>query len=181
MIKLKDLIKEDISMSQLDVVEKHLDKIWAKVGIDVEFTRHFHDRVNDARNGKPNWTWGVTFILFVLIAWLSSIREFDDDLDTSNLSPLTLYQERFAKADGFEKAHEIVQGRCAMCHAREPAWQGLRWAPNGILLETPADVAKNAYLIYVQAGISHAMPPGNITNIPKKDRTILIDWYRSVE
>ena len=53
MIKLKDLIKEDISMSQLDVVEKHLDKIWAKVGIDVEFTRHFHDRVNDARNGKP--------------------------------------------------------------------------------------------------------------------------------
>ena len=40
-------------MSQLNQVEKHLDKIWAKVGIDVEFTRHFHDRVNDARNGKP--------------------------------------------------------------------------------------------------------------------------------
>ena len=53
MIKLKDLINEDISMSQLNQVEKHLDKIWAKVGIDVEFTRHFHDRVNDARNGKP--------------------------------------------------------------------------------------------------------------------------------
>jgi hypothetical protein len=27
--------------------------LWAKVGIDVEFTRHFMDRVNDARNGKP--------------------------------------------------------------------------------------------------------------------------------
>jgi len=53
MIKLKDLIKEDISMSQLNQVEKHLDKIWAKVGIDVEFTRHFHDRVNDERNKKP--------------------------------------------------------------------------------------------------------------------------------
>ena len=53
MIKLKDLIQEDISMSQLNQVETHLDKIWAKVGIDVEFTRHFHDRVNDARNGKP--------------------------------------------------------------------------------------------------------------------------------
>ena len=52
MIKLKDLIQEDISMSQLNQVEKHLDKIWAKVGIDVEFTRHFHDRVNDARNKK---------------------------------------------------------------------------------------------------------------------------------
>ena len=29
-------------------VEKYLDKVWAKVGIDVEFTRHFMDRVNDA-------------------------------------------------------------------------------------------------------------------------------------
>ncbi len=53
MIKLKDLIKEEVSMSQLNQVEKYLDKIWAKVGIDVEFTRHFHDRVNDERNKKP--------------------------------------------------------------------------------------------------------------------------------
>lgn len=53
MIKLTHIINEYISPSQLGQVEKHLDKIWAKVGIDVEFTRHFHDRVNDARNGKP--------------------------------------------------------------------------------------------------------------------------------
>jgi len=52
-IKLKDLILEDVSQSQLSQVEKYLDKLWAKVGIDVEFTRHFMDRVNDARNGKP--------------------------------------------------------------------------------------------------------------------------------
>jgi|TARA_R110000851_G_C12973582_1_gene555553 hypothetical protein len=52
-IKLKDLILEDVSQSQLNQVEKYLDKLWAKVGIDVEFTRHFMDRVNDSRNGKP--------------------------------------------------------------------------------------------------------------------------------
>ena len=46
-------MKEYISTGQLNQVEKHLDKIWAKVGIDVEFTKHFHDRVNDARNKKP--------------------------------------------------------------------------------------------------------------------------------
>jgi len=33
-------------------VEKFADKIFAKVGIDIEFTRHFLDRVNDSRNGK---------------------------------------------------------------------------------------------------------------------------------
>ena len=53
MIKLTHILNEYISAGQLNQVEKHLDKIWAKVGIDVEFTRHFHDRVNDARNKKP--------------------------------------------------------------------------------------------------------------------------------
>ena len=52
MIKLKDLIFE-ISQSELNQVERYLDKVWAKVGIDVEFTKHFHDRGNDARNIKP--------------------------------------------------------------------------------------------------------------------------------
>ena len=53
MIKLKNLLVEYISSGQLNQVEKYLDRVWAKVGIDVEFTRHFLDRVNDARNGKP--------------------------------------------------------------------------------------------------------------------------------
>ena len=53
MIKLTHILNEYISAGQLNQVEKHLDKIWAKVGIDVEFTKHFHDRVNDARNKKP--------------------------------------------------------------------------------------------------------------------------------
>ena len=52
-IKLKDLIPENVSQSELNQVEKYLDKVWAKVGVDVEFTRHFMDRVNDVRNIKP--------------------------------------------------------------------------------------------------------------------------------
>ena len=52
MIKLANLITE-VSQSQLNQVEKYLDKLWDKVGIDVEFTRHFMDRVNDTRNNKP--------------------------------------------------------------------------------------------------------------------------------
>ena len=46
-------LKEDISKSQLDGIEGYADKLFAKLGIDVEFTRHFLDRLNDKRNGKP--------------------------------------------------------------------------------------------------------------------------------
>ena len=41
-----------ITKKQLNTVERFADKLWAKVGLDIEFTRHFLDRVNDARNKK---------------------------------------------------------------------------------------------------------------------------------
>ena len=41
-----------ITKKNLDAIERFADKLWAKVGLDVEFTRHFLDRVNDARNKK---------------------------------------------------------------------------------------------------------------------------------
>lgn len=46
------LTEKFITKSDLDQIEKYADKIFAKVGIDVEFTRHFLDRVNDERNKK---------------------------------------------------------------------------------------------------------------------------------
>jgi predicted kinase len=46
-------IEEEISRAQLASLERALDKIFAAAGIDVEFTKHFHERVNDPRNGKP--------------------------------------------------------------------------------------------------------------------------------
>ena len=41
-----------VTRSDLSQIEKYADKIFAKVGIDVEFTRHFVDRVNDERNKR---------------------------------------------------------------------------------------------------------------------------------
>lgn len=41
-----------VSQSDLKELEKVLDKLFATVKIDVEFTRHFLDRVNDPRNKK---------------------------------------------------------------------------------------------------------------------------------
>ena len=49
----RQLTREDISRVDLEQLEKFADKLFGKVGIDVEFTRHFLDRVNDVRNKKP--------------------------------------------------------------------------------------------------------------------------------
>ena len=50
-MKINEVDKE-ITQSDLEALETFADRIFGKVGIDVEFTRHFLDRVNDERNGK---------------------------------------------------------------------------------------------------------------------------------
>jgi len=46
-------------------------------------------------------------------------------------------------------------------------------------LETAKDIAREARAIYVQAGISHAMPPANITDLPKDERAQIVAWFRA--
>ena len=54
------LTEKFITKSDLDAIEKYADKIFAKVGIDIEFTRHFLDRVNDERNQRQITTAELT-------------------------------------------------------------------------------------------------------------------------
>jgi len=52
-MKFKEELEErKLNRMDLDTVERYADRLFAKVGLDVEFTKHFVDRVNDARNGK---------------------------------------------------------------------------------------------------------------------------------
>ena len=46
------IIDEDVTQSQLNDIEKYADRLFKSVNIDVNFTRHFVDRVNDRRNEK---------------------------------------------------------------------------------------------------------------------------------
>lgn len=52
-MKIKEIVNEEISQLELNQVESFADKLWNKLGIDVQFTKHFIERLNDERNGKP--------------------------------------------------------------------------------------------------------------------------------
>ena len=52
--------ERQITKSDLNQIEKYADKLFAKVGIDVNFTKHFLDRVNDERNKKQITTAELT-------------------------------------------------------------------------------------------------------------------------
>lgn len=52
--------QKEITKTDLDQLEKYADRLFGAVGIDVEFTRHFLDRVNDERNKKQITTAELT-------------------------------------------------------------------------------------------------------------------------
>jgi uncharacterized membrane protein len=134
--------------------------------------RHWFN-TQHARKGSPHWTWGVTVILFLVIAWLSTAPMRVTDEQAMRGAALT-----YASADGFEDVVGIVQGRCSMCHAAEPAWEGMLWPPKGVVLETEAQIAQEARRIYLQSGITHAMPPGNLSWMEPAERAAIVRWFR---
>ena len=75
--------------------------------------------------------------------------------------------------------HNIVLGRCSMCHAKEPSWDGIYWPPKGVVLESEADLATQAKAVYLQSGLSHAMPPANLSYMEPQERAAIVAWYRA--
>ena len=142
--------------------------------------RHFFNSMH-ARRGMPWWTWAATAILFIAVVALAALPMFRGDPYADEDRSLTPFEEARAAAPGFEEAHSIVLGRCSMCHARETAWDGILWAPKGVYLETEADLARRGRDVVLQAGLSHAMPPGNLTYMTDEERAALVSWWRGAE
>jgi uncharacterized membrane protein len=139
--------------------------------------RHFFNTMH-ARKGMPWWTWGATVVLFLAAVALSTIQP-DATEEEAAAAPLSQAELQFASAPGFAEVEEIVLSRCSMCHAAEPAWDGIGWAPKGVVLETPADLARHAREIFLQSGVSHAMPPANLTWMEQSERNTIAAWYRA--
>ncbi|NCW06745.1 MAG: cysteine desulfurase [Rhodobacteraceae bacterium] len=135
--------------------------------------RHFF---NTKHKGlpAPYWTWLVASILTVCSVLLSYAGAPNNNVyEVSNL--------KMTKEEIHKTAVELVIERCSSCHAREPLWEGLAFAPKGIHLETEEEVLKMANEIYWQSAASWAMPPGNIIWLEDEERVLLSDWHASLK
>ncbi|GGF00494.1 urate hydroxylase PuuD [Stappia taiwanensis] len=137
--------------------------------------RHFFN-TRHARKGSPWWTWAATAALFAAIVWLSALPQpmAGEPEDSARLTP---QQSRFVTQARFDEVRDTVLGRCSMCHAREPVWEGMIVPPKGVVLESDADIAAHAREIYLQAARSRAMPPANLTYLEDSERRLLAAWY----
>ena len=140
--------------------------------------RHFFNTMH-AKGTKLWWCWAVAAIAFVLAAYLSTRPDTPRDLGLSGAAPTQL-AEALARP-GFAAARDIVIGRCSMCHAQEPLWEGIPVAPKGVHLDTDDEIAAHMKDICMQAGLGRAMPPGNITEITGAERATLAAWAENTQ
>ncbi|MEM1273923.1 MAG: urate hydroxylase PuuD [Pseudomonadota bacterium] len=135
--------------------------------------RHFFNTMH-SKGPMLWWTWVATSAIFIAIIWLSAVSQPED---RQALVPQET--DRFARHADFDDVATIVLGRCSMCHGQVVSWPGIVAAPGGVLLDNDADIAAYAREIYLQAGVSHAMPPGNLTGLSPEDRAAIRNWYRA--
>jgi uncharacterized membrane protein len=140
--------------------------------------RHYFNTMH-AGKGAPSWTWAGSAILFVIIIWLSTVPKVLTGNQAST-QPNAGEQALVASAH-FPAVRDTVLGRCAMCHSAEPYYEGIYLPPKGVVLDSDGEMTRHARDIYLQAGRSHAMPPGNVTHITPEERALLVAWYEGVE
>ena len=110
-----------------------------------------------ARATRPGPGWSAA-ILFIVIIWLSTVPKL-----LTGEPKVSTAAETLIASTHFPAVRDTVMGRCAMCHAAEPCYEGIYHAPKGVMLDSDAGIAEHGREIYLQAGRSHAMPPGNVT------------------
>ncbi|RVJ55618.1 cysteine desulfurase [Sinorhizobium medicae] len=135
--------------------------------------RHWFN-TRHANKGSPTWTWLATVLLFIAIMWLSTVPKV---LSGGGEARAATAAEAVVASSDFSKVRDTVLGRCSMCHAREPGWEGIIVPPKGVILESDGDIVAHAREIYLQAGRSHAMPPANVTGITEEERQLIASRY----
>lgn len=76
----------------------------------------------------------------------------------------------------FSEVNAIIQARCIGCHSSKPTDDVYKAPPNGVMYDTPDDIAKKKDLIMQRVVITKTMPQNNKTNITEKERDIIRCW-----
>ena len=134
--------------------------------------RHFFNSQH-AGKGSPLWTWALAAVCIGWPVWLSILGK-PGYRNMAEAGPAATPAMALAASD--REAVLAIQSRCSMCHAEEPAWDGIPFPPKGVRLDTPEEIARHAGAIRIQSVLTHAMPPNNLTDMTLDERRVVATW-----
>ncbi|MDB5410392.1 MAG: cysteine desulfurase [Rhodospirillales bacterium] len=135
--------------------------IFALVLVIGMLIRHFYN-LRHADLPNPWWVWAVAGAAMAAIGYLSWAG-----------SRIALEVSAATPAVTLDQVAEVVATRCSVCHAAEPVWAGFVHPPKNVMLDTPENVLLHRKEIAINAVLSNAMPPGNVTEITDEERRLI--------
>ncbi|HRH70555.1 MAG TPA: urate hydroxylase PuuD [Flavobacteriales bacterium] len=122
--------------------------------------KHYWNLLDRGEN-KPMWLAGSVVSLVVMSFVISPA--FEDTMDS-------------AIPTSFAEANAVIQARCVQCHSANPTDDQWISAPNGVMYDTPEQIAAMADKIMTRAVRTKTMPQGNKTGMTEEERTVLRRW-----
>ncbi len=71
---------------------------------------------------------------------------------------------------------DIINKRCVSCHSSKPTDDVYTAAPNGVVYDTPEDIARKKDLIMQRVVVTKTMPQNNKTNMTDQERDLIRCW-----
>jgi len=139
------------------------------------FYNHWHAEEDISR--APWWAWLVAAAALWAAFWVAMASSPGMRPELGLAPAIELTPEAALDLPRAPQAvADVIQTRCVMCHAPEPVWDGIGIAPRGVMLDTPERIAALAPAVRMQAGLTHAMPPNNLTGMTEAERRTLGHW-----
>jgi uncharacterized membrane protein len=82
------------------------------------------------------------------------------------------------EAPSFGQVYTVIATRCQPCHSAKPTMLYTE-PPQGLLLETPAQLSARANEIHQRTVVTQTMPLGNMTEMTDEEREILDAWFKA--
>lgn len=123
--------------------------------------RHYinlHEKGQHAR-------WIIPFAVISLLAIIIITAPSSNKFSGKNSAPVSFLQ-----------VQPVIQKRCTQCHSLKPTDDVQKIAPNGIMFDTPDQIAKHKDRIYFRAVQTKTMPQANKSGITEEERELIGRW-----
>ena len=74
------------------------------------------------------------------------------------------------------EVNSIIQNRCVSCHSSRPTDEVYTAPPNGVMYDTPENIAKLKEKIMQRVVVTKTMPQNNKTNMTEEERDLIRCW-----
>ncbi|MCW3089593.1 MAG: hypothetical protein JWP81_662 [Ferruginibacter sp.] len=133
--------------------------ILAAISVGTAGVKHY---LNLREKGRYNiWVLPVSILVLLAAAFITA-----PPIDNSACN----------KTVSFTEVNAIINNRCITCHSSKPTDNVYMAPPNGVVYDTPGDIAKLKDKIMQRVVITKTMPPNNKTGITPEERDLIRCW-----